>query len=444
MILLQKTMVAKTLQNPLNVANRSLFVNDNIHVLRGINSESVDLIYIDPPFNKKRIFEAPIGSKAAGASFEDAWTMDDVELEWIETIKGEDKALYHLLNTVGFIGNKRTAESYKAYLQYMAVRLIEMHRVLKSTGSIYVHCDPTMSHYLKMVMDCIFDKGNFRNEVVWSYRTGGSPKSSFSKKHDIILFYSKTKKYVFHKQQEKAYTKAQGRGAGKVVYGVQPSGKERSTVFYEDDEGVYTFVNMRDVWDIPYINSQAKERTGYPTQKPLALLERIIKASSDEGDMVLDVFCGCATTLVAAEKLGRQWIGCDISEKAGELVEHRMKQEAEKADSGIFEWGKGKYKTTIRHDTPKRTDIVAVAIDKGTKQTLYQEQDKRCGGCEETFDWIGHFEIDHKTPRSKGGGDNIENLQLLCGWCNRTKGNRDMVYLKARIKEMRGYDVYGK
>ena len=305
-----------------NIKNRTIFCRDNLDILRGINSESVDLVYLDPPFNKKKVFTAPIGSQAEGAEFSDIFKRADVKDEWLDLIEFDHPDIYKLISAVKEIS---PSDYNWCYLSYMAIRLVECHRVLKDTGSLYLHCDPTMSHYLKLILDCIFGESNFRNEIVWGYRTGGSSKRLFSKKHDIILFYSKSNRYIFKTQNEKAYTKAKGRGVGKVVYGMQKSGKERASIFHRDDQGVYTLVNMRDIWDISYINSQAKERVGYPTQKPLALLERIIKASTNKGDIVLDPFCGCATTCVAAETLERQWIGIDVSPKAYELVKERLK-----------------------------------------------------------------------------------------------------------------------
>ena len=202
-----------------------------------------------------------------------------------------------------------------AYLVYMADRINEMHRILKDTGSIYLHCDPTASHYLKMIMDDVFGAKNFRNEIVWSYRTGGASKKQFSRKHDIIFFYNKNKNYTFNLLKEKAYTKSKSRKAGIVNYG------GGSTEFYEDNSGVYNFVNMRDVWDISYIGSTHTERLSYPTQKPLALLDRILKASSNEGDVILDPFCGCGTTVEAAIKLNRDFVGIDISMYALDIIQ---------------------------------------------------------------------------------------------------------------------------
>ena len=445
------------------IQNRTLFINDNLNVLRGMNSESVDLIYIDPPFNSNKHYKAPVGSKAAGAEFNDAWHLDDVEQEWVDSIASQNKALYRLLETVGTMGTERTANGNKGYLQYMSVRLLEMHRILKETGSMYLHCDDAMSHYLKLVMDCIFDKDNFRNEVIWYY---GERQmlgvKQYNRKNDIILFYTKSDKYTFrlpreeHKEKyinaffKKGYCKDcdrefkwnnkaecvecsgtmvrfRDRGKGNTY----PDGRQ-----YLDEEGR----GADTVWQTfkPMHSASMKHKsTGYPTEKPVALLERIIQASSNEGDVVLDAFCGCATTLVASEKHNRQWIGIDIAPKAIELVNDRMTKLSKEAENNMFEWGKGKYQAIIREskdDIPVRTDLEKIVIDKSIKNKLYKEQEGICNGCDTHF-MARNLEIDHKTPRSKGGGDNIENLQLLCGFCNRVKGDRDMHYLKVQVKE---------
>ena len=215
-----------------------------------------------------------------------------------------------------------------AYLSYLANRLRECRRVLKPTGSIYLHCDPTMSHYLKVVMDGLFGKENFRNEVVWCYSTSGrSPRNKrnrWAQKHDVILWYAE-KHRVFKADcsllPSPQYIKSHYRqkdNLGKKCRIRTDFGKTR---IYYPEEGI----NGNDWWaDIPYINSQAKERVGYPTQKPVALLERIIKASSNEGDMVLDPFCGCGTTVEAAERQRRRWIGIDICHRAYKIIEERL------------------------------------------------------------------------------------------------------------------------
>ncbi|MDI9313078.1 MAG: DNA methyltransferase [Hydrotalea sp.] len=331
----------------LNVKNRTVFCHDNIDILRGINSNCIDLVYLDPPFNKKKIFTAPIGSSAEGAEFRDIFSEEDVKDEWVKEIEAENYQLYSLL-----LGIKEFSNKYNyCYCVYMAIRLIEIHRVLKETGSVYLHCDPTMSHYLKLVLDCIFGEKNFRNEVIWAYKRWTAVANKFQKLHDIILYYAKSDAPVFNTQYD-PYGEWIKKDYG---YTDEETGKRwrwhtvkgnRYKVFLEDESrGVKT----GDWWEIPPIGSTAKERTGYPTQKPLILLERIIKASSNEGDMVLDPFCGCATACVAAERLGRRWVGIDVSYKAYELVKERLNKEKHT----IMDWNKEIHDSTA---PPKRTD----------------------------------------------------------------------------------------
>ncbi len=327
-----------------NIKNRTIFCKDNLDILQGIDSDTIDLIYLDPPFNKKKEFTAPIGSSAEGASFKDWFRLEDVKQEWVESIKEDNEKLYNFLLGIKNIDGRH---SYNfCYVVYMAIRLIECHRILKYTGSLYLHCDPTMSHYLKITLDCIFGADTFKNEIVWSYRSGGTSKNYFARKHDIILFYGKTNRSHFTPIQEKAYTKSTSRKTGTINYGAGDA------TFFEDETGVYNWVNMRDVWDISILNSQSKERTGYPTQKPLALLHRIIKASTNTGDIVLDPFCGCATTCIAAEQLERQWMGIDISVKAYDLVRERLEKQVSDKNDML------KYQNQVhfRTDSPHRTD----------------------------------------------------------------------------------------
>jgi len=393
--------------HPPNFAPSTIWTGDNLPILRGMNAACVDLIYLDPPFNSNRTYGAPIGSKAAGASFKDAWTLDDVDLCWHGELAERNPAVYTVIEAARQCHGK----GMQSYLIFMAVRLLEMHRVLKPTGSIYLHCDPTASHYLKLLMDGIFGKDHFRNEIVWSYGTGGLSKSNFARKHDILLYYSDGS--VFNVQTEKAYTKSKSRKPGLVNYG---AGK---AIFYEDDNGVYNEVSMRDVWEIPYLNSQAKERLGYPTQKPLALLDRIIKASSKPGNLVLDPFCGCATSLVAADRLGRQWAGIDLSPLATKLVKERII-----ADNPLWAG-------PIALDTPpRRTDLAHLPHYGTHRHRLYGEQEGICGGCNTHFPFRV-MDVDHILPRSKGGTDHPDNLQLLCSGCNRSKGDRTMAEWRA-------------
>ena len=331
-----------------NIENRSLFCRDNLDVLRGMNSKSVDLVYLDPPFNKKKEFTAPIGSSAEGASFSDVFRAEDVKEEWIQTIKEDHSELHDFLMSI-----KQWGSAYNfAYIAYMAIRVLEIRRVLKETGSIYLHCDPTMSHYLKLLLDCIFGEKCFRNEIVWSYQGTGQPRKGFKRKHDILLFYGKSSKMYFSEEEssealtafsKSKYTKQDKKGRYKDIR--HPDGSVHRQYLRKHQR-------IRDVWEINIINAMSKERTGYPTQKPLALIERIIKASSNKDEIVLDPFCGCATTCVAAEKLGRKWIGIDVSIKAYELVQQRLRKEVADPEH-LFDSQKGLHFST---SPPKRTD----------------------------------------------------------------------------------------
>ena len=284
-----------------------------MEVMRRMNSESVDLIYLDPPFNSNANYAAPIGSIAAGAEFKDTWGLDDIKVAWHALVQKEHPELYQYLKAVPAIHSK----SMMAYMIYMTVRIMEIKRLLKPTGSIYLHCDPTASHYLKLLMDCIFGKKYFRNEIVWCYPPGGKPpKYALHRKHDVIFYYSVgTPKFnpVFRpmtEYQKSKFTSIDEHGRKYKEY----RGKTRT--YLDDLPGS----PVPDWWDDIHSLGQtiSKERVGYPTQKPLVLLKRIIKASSSEEDVVLDPFCGCATTCVAAEDLKRRWAGIDISPKAAE------------------------------------------------------------------------------------------------------------------------------
>ncbi len=331
--------------NECNVENRTVFCHDNLDIMRGINSECIDLIYLDPPFNKNKKFTAPIGSSAEGASFKDIFREEDLKDEWVQTIREDQPDLYHYLNGIKGVGKPYNF----AYLAYMAIRLIECRRLLKQTGSIYLHCDPTMSHYLKTTMDCIFGEENFRNEIIWHYRRWTGKAKRFQRLHDVILFYSKSANCVFNAIYTEYTSGSRERKEQGVLHRFKGGERPRLvSIGTLDEKGVAE----NDVWQIPFIAPSSKERVGYPTQKPLALLDRIIRASSRENDVVLDPFCGCATTCVASERLGRAWIGIDISIKAYELVQKRLTKEAADPED-IF-----KYQNTIylKTDPPTRTD----------------------------------------------------------------------------------------
>ena len=467
---------------PLNVANRTMFIRDNLEVLDNINSECVDLIYLDPPFNSNRNYSAPVGSKAAGAAFKDAWTLNDIDGAWIEVIKDANRPLADWLDVVGRFNGKGDM----SYLIFMARRLLEMHRVLKPEGCIYLHCDPTMSHSLKMLMDCIFGKKNFRNEIVWLRATSSQKGSQHASKSwgtnsDFVLFYSKSDNFMLNpykpptpeeiedkfnlvdEEGERYYDdsahiwRTPNMGARpNLCYkwrgfsNPHPSGwrlsKERLEEEYQKGNIVilsrhklqrrkyirdYRGMSHGNVW-IDINPAMGKERTGYPTQKPLMLLERIIEASSLKGDMVLDPFCGCATACVAAERLGRQWIGIDVSDKAVDLILQRLYTEE-------LLWRKIKKGKSIipQKKLPVRTDIAENLVNpQRYKATLYGIQLGNCKGCGKHFE-ARHMHVDHIQPRKKGGQDNKENLQLLCSNCNLLKSDGDMLHLRKRLKETR-------
>lgn len=258
-----------------------LFCGDNLERLAQFPDECVDLIYLDPPFFSNKSYEVIWGDEAEVRSFEDRW----------------EGGINH-------------------YIEWMRHRLLELHRVLKPTGSLYLHCDWHASHHLRLLLDDIFGASQFRNEIIWHYRRWTGEARSFLKMHDSIFFYSKTNAYAFNRQFTD-YTEASKKR--KQNYHTRIKGDD-VYVTSVDERGV----GENDVWQISLLNSQARERLGYPTQKPEALLERIITASSNPGDVVLDPFAGCGTTQVVAERMKRQWVGMDISPTAVGLMRQRL------------------------------------------------------------------------------------------------------------------------
>ncbi len=408
----------------LNWRNRTLFHGDNLKFLRAMNSESVDLIATDPPFNKGRDFHATPGSLASGAKFQDRWSWEkDVHEEWVDQITDDHPRLMYVIEA----SRRVYGDDMGAFLCFMSVRLLEMRRVLKPTGSIYLHCDHTASHYLKTIMDAVFGQKNFRNEVLWLYKTGGTSKRWFARKHDTILFYSKGSEYTFNPQKEKSYLSHK--------YGFS------NVDIFEDEKGAYTLTGMRDYWDIPALRGNQPEAVSYPTQKPIPLYERMIKASSNEGDIVCDPFAGCATTLIAAEKLKRQWVGIDIWENAKDIVLDRLVQE-KLIGTGMDRTDLFDEEVYFTANPPVRTDDgdrVAPFLrvkervkepdgPKWTRAKMYEylldQHGSKCQGCDRTFDDPRYLELDHNTPRSDGGLNHVSNRILLCGPCNRLKSNQ--------------------
>lgn len=432
-------------ENRQNWQNCTLFHGDNLPFLRGMNSSSVHLIATDPPFNKNRDFHATPDSLADGASFQDRWSWErDVHQEWIDQIRDD---FPHVMEVIK--GSRASyGDDMGAFLCFMGVRMLEMKRVLREDGSIYLHCDPTAGYYLKELMDAVFGRKNFRNEIVWHYTGGGRSKTYFSTKHDTILLYSKGQRYTFNVDEIRVpYKETSGYAKSGIT---AKSGKK----YFSNPKGT----PIDDVWDIPIINPLSKERTGYPTQKPIVLYERIIRASSNKSDIVLDPFCGCATTPVAAERLGRQWVGIDIWNKAHETIIRRLQNEGLAAPDGDT-GGRLLTKGQIGYETrpPVRTDDGQEAVPflktkqrveepKGPRMSrtemydvLLSKQGPKCQGCDRVFDDPRYLELDHNTPRSDGGLNHISYRVLLCGPCNKLKSNIYTLSGLRRENVRRGY-----
>ena len=511
--------MSATLNVPSNFANRTLFHGDNLGFLQGLNSGSVHLIATDPPFNKGRDFHATPDSLAAGGRFEDRWAYDkDVHPEWIDALKDFDaqrkrtkrKGEYQGLGGVWTAieaADTTWGKDMGAFLCYMGVRLLEMRRVLHENGSLYLHCDPTASHYLKIMLDAIFGKKNFRNEIIWKRTSAHANAQRCGSIHDVILFYSNSDKYTwnpvlqeFDPEYVKQYYRYTDEDGRKFMSGdltaPAPSEETESHRRFEwhgavlpesrvwmysrekmdelDREGrVYITRNgyprlkryldetdgmaLQDMWtDVEAIRSWHKEGYGYKTQKPLALYDRIIRASSNKGDIVLDPFAGCATTVVAAELANRQWIGMDIWDGAHKAVVQRLLMEGMLSPGGVpdamladiaipdqqgplITFGQLHYSTT----PPERTDKGEIAAPAFTipaqraiprwqrlsRAEIFARLEEAqagsggviCGGCGIVLAAY-YMELDHVLPRADGGANDITNRLLICGPCNGTKG----------------------
>ncbi len=311
-----------------------LYYGDCLRVLtREIAPASVDLIYLDPPFNSKRDYNIPLGGKAQASVFQDTWVWSQTQEDSMEFLAREPVLFQQVQLLLKFAGGGHIAGGggLEAYLAYMAARLFACRLALKETGSIYLHCDPTAGHYLKLLMDAVFGSENFRNEIVWQRSQGFKRKTArqFPQKNDNILFYANLVERVQFNTQYKAHKPEYIRRFKKDERGrlyrddVNPTVGGRRTIYLDETQGDI----IDSVWtDIPPVNPNAQERLGYPTQKPLALLERIVKASSNPGDLVLDPFCGCGTAVEAAQKLGRRWIGIDVEPLAVDLMARRLRE----------------------------------------------------------------------------------------------------------------------
>ena len=307
----------------------TLYYGDCLDIMSDFPDGCVDLVCLDPPFNSNAKYHAIFRNSRLSIqpqikAFDDMWQWDTESAARVAQIKNAiaNPASKVIAGFEQFVPQSQML----SYTSYMAQRLFEMHRILKDTGSIYLHCDPTASHYLKLVMDAVFGEKNFRNEIVWHYRRWTAGNKNFQRMHDVLLRYTKSDKFKFNVQYEpygdwikKDYTYTDKDGRRWRWHTVKG---ERYKVYLEDEN---RGVKLNDVWQIPHLGSTANERLGYPTQKPLALYDRIIKASSNPEDIVLDPFAGCGTTVEAAIKNNRRVIGIDILPFALRLInQHRI------------------------------------------------------------------------------------------------------------------------
>ena len=444
-------------------------------MLRGIDSETIDLIATDPPFNKGRDFHATPDSLAAGARFADRWRWEeDLQPEWLDQIEDDWPAVKAVVDAAKIASGMDTA----AFLCWLGVRVIEMRRVLKPTGSIYLHCDDTAAAWIKALMDAVFGRAQFQADLIWNRAAENLSRRKYRRASEHLLFYSKSKDYTWngaylpHSEEYVAQSYRWSDDRGRYTTTACQNNADRPNMVYEfrgntrqwrysketmerlDADGLLVFnkqgiprrklylddspgVAVTTVWsDINVLQSRASERVGYPTQKPLALYERIVAASSNEGDMVLDPFAGCATTPIAAERLGRRWVAMDLWQGAHAIIKDRLQREVRLDEDGDYE-------VLLETSPPVRTDGGAEAAPflrrleraepppdgtprsrAGMLELLIEQYGARCQGCEREFDDPRYLQLDHNTPRVDGGINHVSNRVLLCGPCNREKGAR--------------------
>ncbi len=471
-----------------NWQNRTLFVADNIRILRGMNSESVDCIATDPPFNKKRIFNAPLGSRQAEQRFDDRWRWDEVTDEWQDLIASDHPAIKEIIEAAvvieggtvdhrtGRINTGRIQNSMAAYLAYMAPRVVEMHRLLKPTGVLFMQCDTEANAYLRLLLDAVFGRRNFINEIT---RRRASAKGLSTRRlpnnSDTLLTYGKTPKYKWNSSYE-PYDVAMLNAAS--LDDANLDGETRKTLEQydkRDDDGrrysltdlanpnrdrpnlTYEFLGVTRVWrwtrermeaeyaagrvvqakpgNVPRFKRYLDEQPGKPrddiwddvvqvepseldwdTRKPLDLYRRLVECGTDEGDVVLDPFAGCATSCVAAELLDRQWVGIDIDPVAEEATYIRLREA-----TGLNMLNQP---VTVRK-TLRRSDVPSVS-DQKLRDALWNRQGRLCANpyCDSENLRKVDLHLDHRIPKVRGGEDGVMNRIGLCGNCNSRKGRK--------------------
>ena len=481
-----------------NFANRTLYHGDNLDFLRGMNSGTVHLIATDPPFNKSKDFPATPDSLAAGAKFDDRWSwQDDLHDDWLIAIQRDYPEVLSVINNAKLVYGYDMA----AFLCFMGVRLLEMRRVLRDDGSIYLHIDHSAQAYVKFLMDAVFGRLNFRSQIAWRRNESGAKGSQhkanvWGNNVEYLLFYTKGNKATFDPRiipdmaeddLKRKFPKVDENGERyntKLTAWCQPSMGPRPNLCYpfhgitppypsgwrlspermeeEYRKGnivirdgklerrsyarEYLGVSPGNLWTEAelLLAAQSKERTGYPTQKPLSLYERIISASSKPGDIVLDPFCGCATTPIAAERLGRQWVGMDLWDQAHQMVLKRLAEEKLAVPDDVITqnphlltFGSVIYATTppVRTDggetaaehlaTPINQEAPRLPAPRTQHGRLLDDTGAFCQGCGRDYSFDPRvLEVDHRQPKADGGTDAYENLTLLCPPCNKEKRDR--------------------
>ena len=507
----------------LNVVPGTIYHMDNLDALRGMNSSIIDLIATDPPFNTGR------NRESVGGKYVDQWRWEEnVHRSWMDDIRDTNRPLVEVIEAA----EHAHSENLGAFLCFLGVRLLEMKRVLKDTGSIYVHLDPTASHYVKGIMDAVFGAKNFRNEIVWKRTSGRSDAKKFGAIHDTILYYSKGDSPTWnpiHLPHDPEYVKkfyrhddGDGRGpwrsdqltakglrggpSGASWRGVNPekvgnhwrtpTGGGMNEYIIKNNiipgwPNAYPTVpdrlNALDaaglihwpkkeggvpclkrylastkgnaacdvITDIIPVQTHATERTGYPDQKPVSLYERIVAASSNPGDLVLDPFCGCGTTLVAARNLDRQSIGIDRNDDAKAMIlcnlasmkkaeVDELRQKSQHTDPGWIDRILAKHEARFTDVPPERTDAATEAIPglpqvhrrqeralfshAEMKDMLLDQWGLQCWGCEFSLPDAPrnrrYFDLDHINPKSGGGTNHLDNRAVLCGPCNGQKSDK--------------------
>ena len=473
-----------------NWQNRTLFVADNIHILRGMNSESVDCIATDPPFNAKRLFNAPLGSRSAKQRFDDRWRWDEVTDEWQDLIASDHPAIKEIIEAAavieggsidhrtGKISTGRVKNSIAAYLAYMAPRIVEMHRILKSTGVLFLQCNWEADSYLRLLLDAVFGRDKLINEIAWkSHPSKGLARRRLPRNHGTIFAYGKTMKWKWNPSHEPYDLKileqeyddeglATLSPADRRTIGQYPHfedgrrftlgdltnpNKDRPNLTYEflgvtrvwrwtkermeKEHAEGRVYQQRELRSVPRRKDFLYEQPGRPrddvwldvmqpessdsewsTRKPVSLYRRLIECATDEGDIVCDPFAGCATTCVAAEQLDRQWVAIDIDPEAEAETFKRLANETR---LNMIESPAKVRKSLRRKDIPPMSDAAM-------KQALWKRQARQCANpyCDSEGLRIADMDLDHVIPDVRGGDRDLPNRIALCRNCNVRKGRK--------------------